>query len=167
MTELDLLIYRLAIAGLIVSLFRRQALMAAVLLCLSFLFDQAIFIERPRWYEIQGMYFSYALKDLCIAIVFLFSRRTMEVALGLLFAISSLVSQIIYIQVDNEVFYLFDNRTAIVSYISAAQIAIIWTLILSKESTDGGKRAKHSVYSSDHIVYDFFCLSSRKNQEEL
>jgi hypothetical protein len=162
-SELDALIYKLAFAGFLACLVKRKALIPVILMCLSFLFNEAVFIKSPSWDELSQLYAMYALKDFMIAFVLFSRNKPIEFLLALTFIASSAFHQLAQIQVYNYILELKHLRTDFVTYITVFQLATMYLIIFnSKGGWNGGKRGKRDISNHDHSLNRFLHLQTHK-----
>ena len=157
MSDLDALIYKLAFAGFLACLINKRAIVPVALVCLSFAYNELIYIEVSTWESLSKWFAMYALKDFIIAVA-LFSRlRSIELALALTFIVSSAFHQLAQIQVYNYILDLKHIRTEFMTYVTVFQLATMYLIIFtSKGDCNGGKRAKHHLPAVDRGFYTFF-----------
>ena len=165
MIELDVLIYKLGFAGLIISCVRWQAFPAAFFLCLSFIINEWLFIKDPNWSELSKLYFMYAAKDFAIAVVFGFRIKTTEFILSMTFMASCLFHLVAQIETYNHTLGLIFVRTEFMTYITVAQLATMYLIILTGSGSNGGKRAKHWLFNSYYRLDNIFHRSACKVKE--
>lgn len=162
MSELDSIIYLAGIAGLGLSIIRRQAFIAAFLLCLSFYINELIFIENPSWSELSRWFFIMAAKDYLIAVTLGFRHKTTEFMLSMLFIASCLFHLLAQIEIYNQVLNLKYMRSQFMMYVTAAQLATMYLIILTEGGEDGGKRVKHGLSSFNHLYSRLFLAKTLK-----
>jgi hypothetical protein len=141
---LDLLIYKIGFVVLLLSVFRRQALLVAFLLCASFAYSRYIFVYgQPSWAQLENWAALSSIKDALIMIILLSRLKTPEFILGLSFAISGLFHQFMLIEVENHILLLKHARTDFMVILTAFQLALVIFILIQGSGNNGGKRAKH------------------------
>jgi hypothetical protein len=157
MSDLDALIYKLAFAGFLASLIERRAIVPTFLVCLSFAYNEIIYIEVSTWESLSKWFAMYALKDFMVALA-LFSRsKPIEFVLALAFIASSAFHQLAQIQVYNYILDAKHIRTEFMTYVTVFQLATMYLIIFnSKGGWNGGKRGKRDISNHDHSINRFF-----------
>ena len=161
---LDLLIYKIGFIALLVSAMRRQALFAAFLLCVSFLWNQYTFIAAPTWTELENRYAMIAIKDAVIFLLLFTRSKTPEIALAVIFASSSLYHQYMLIEIQNHILTFKHLRTEFMTIVTALQLATVF-IILTGGGNHGGKRAKHSLFNLNYRFNHFFDYQTCKDSK--
>ena len=159
---LDLLIYKIGFAALLLSVFRRQVLLVAFLICASFAFNQYTFVEHPSWFQLESRYSLISVKDLLIMFVLCWRLKTPEFILGLSFAVSGLFHQFMLIEVENHILALKHARTDFMVILTAVQLAIVIFILIKGSGNNGGKRAKHNIPFVHGRFINLFYLPSYK-----
>lgn len=147
---IDGAIYCIAGLALLASLFERQALLAASLVCISFIYNELIYIEELTWDAAWLWSTQAGVKDLLIYLILGFRRNTTEFILLLTFVVSCLFHQVILAQVlTNEAsnLTLFSIRPEVMKFISVAQLTTVFYIIIDGGGWNGGKlqRVKHLI----------------------
>ena len=147
---IDGAIYCIAGLALLASLVKRQALLAASLVCISFIYNELIYIEELTWEGAALWCVLFALKDLAILMLLGFRKNTAEFILLLCFAVSCLFHQAILAQVltyEASNLTLFSIRPEVMKFISVAQLTTVFYIIIDGGGWDGGKlqRVKHLI----------------------
>lgn len=152
----DLLIYKMGFISLIVSVFKRQAMFAAILLCVSYMVDQYTFVAHPTWIELEFRYTALAAKDFIIMIMLFTRLKTPEITLGVIFAVSSLFHQCMLVEIQNQILTLKHMRTSFMEVVAAMQLATVILILITGSTNNGGKRAKHYLSVVDRSFYNLF-----------
>lgn len=139
---LDHLIYILAALLLLISVFRREALIPALIVCASLAFDRIIFQERMSTSEAVKWAFMLSLKDIVFALVIAFRHKPKEYPIAMGFFVLCLVHQWIRIEALNHDLTLLYYRNDLASIIVASWIASISLIIFTGDSNNGGKRVR-------------------------
>ena len=161
-----MLIYKLAFAGLVIACFRQSALAAAFLLCASYLANELMFIKHPSWVELSYWFKLQSYKDFLIAVILFTRLKTTEIMLALIFIASCLFHHFAKIQVDNNILELKHIRTDFMIYITSAQLATMYLIILTGSGGYGGKRVRLGVFSTYSYIGRFLHSSTFKNQRQ-
>lgn len=149
MNDLDALIYKLALLSCLVALMARSNPVPALLLCLSLLLDEYIFVASPSWQELEKYFFQMAAKDLLVSVALFLMYKPSTFMLGMLFIVSALFHKFAQIEVANKILDLKHIRTDFVTYITVFQLATIYASLLEPRSGNGGKRARRAVFNSN------------------
>ena len=157
---LDLLIYKIGFIALIVSVFRRQAMFAALLLCASYIVNQLTFVQSPSWSELESRYLFISIKDVVIMLLFFLRLKTPELILGLSFAVCSLYHQWMLVEIQNRVLDLKHLRTDFMIILTALQLATVIFILIQGSQNNGGKRAKHSVSIVNRGFHNFLYIKT-------
>lgn len=152
---LDDAIHVLAIFAVIASLLQRQAVAVASLLFISLWYNGMILLVKPdpAWNDLVFWCVLFAVKDLLFLTLLGFRKNTAEFILLLSFAVSCLFHQAILAQVltyEASKLTLFAIRPEIMMYLSVAQLATVFYIILGG-GFNGGKRAKRSIPVNDIV----------------
>lgn len=159
---LDLLIYKIGFAALLISVVRRPAMLAAFLLCLSFIINQYVFVIKPTWDEFEQWATYISIKDAVIMLILLSRLKTPEFILGLSFTVSSLFHQIMLIQIENHILTLKHLRTDFMVIITVIQLATVIYILINGSATNGGKRVKYRIPILNAPVFNLFYTQTYK-----
>ena len=161
---LDELIYKIGFIVLLVAVVRRQALFAAFLLCVSFLWNEYTFIAHPTWAELEHRYIMLAVKDAIIFLSLFVRQKTPEILLAVIFAVSCAYHQWMLVEIQNRILTLKHFRTEFMTIITALQIATV-IILLRRGGSNGGKRAKHSLFNLNYRFNHFFDYQTCKDSK--
>ena len=150
---LDILIYQIGFAVLLLSIWRRHAFTAAALLCFSFVINELTYIAHPTWAELEHRYMAIAVKDALIMTLLYTRLKTPEFMLGLSFAVSGLFHGVMLIEIENQILTLKHARTDFMVILTAVQLAIVIFILLTGNTSHGGKRAKYRFYTLRGVVH--------------
>ena len=162
MTKLDILIYTLASIGLLISCFRRQAFIAAAVVCASFLFNEIKFNKYPTASQFESWLFALAIKDYLSAVIISFAVRIEYLIIMLLFMTSCAFHLLIQVWFDHDSLALFYYRPQFMVYITAAQLATMYLIILTGSGSNGGKRVKYNLPGFNRHYDRFFYTKAFK-----
>ena len=162
MSTLDAMIYKLAFIALVVAIIKRGAFVPALLLCISFLVNELIFIKSPSWQQLENLYLTYSSKDFLISIVLFMRKSTSEFLLGMLFVTSSVFHWLAKMEVNSYILDLKHVRTDFMTYITAFEIAIIYAILIKGGGWHGGKRVRHLVRNNSRSFNNIFRIKTSK-----
>ena len=150
---LDDALHIMACLAVFASLATGRSLFPALVVFVSLEYNAAIFIESPTWSEFIRWAILFAAKDLLFLTLLGFRRTTTEFIIALSFLVSCLFHQAILAQVltyDPDNLTLFAIRPQLMMYVTVAQLATVFYIIISGSGINGGKRVK-----SYHAVRHF------------
>ena len=157
MPELDALIYKMAFVAVLVALVRRCDSSPALLLCVSFWFNEMAFVIDPSWEQIEVYSFQLAAKDFLIAVALFLMYKPSTFFLALTFVASCVFHKLAQIQVANNVLDLLLIRTDFMTWLTVLQIATIYTALINcKGGQNGGKRVRRTFFDSRTFSRRFF-----------
>ena len=159
---LDILIYKIGFIALLLSVFRRQALLVAFLMCASFAYSRYIFIQQPSWAQLERWAELSLIKDGLIMLILYTRLKAPEFILGLSFTASGLFHQFMLIEIENHILALKHVRTDFMVILTAFQLAIVIFIIIQGSGNNGGKRAKHHIPFVHGRFINLFYLPSYK-----
>ena len=162
MSTLDAMIYRLAFLALVVAIIKRGAFVPALLLCISFLINELIFIKSPSWQQLENLYLTYSIKDFLISIILFMRKSTSEFLLAMMFVTTSSFHWLAKMEVNSYILDLKHARTDFMTYITAFEIAIIYAILIKGGGWHGGKRVRHFVCTGSRNVNNIFCIKAFK-----
>lgn len=147
---------------LVIALFKREALVVALIVCVSLLVDRCLFEQKMTYAEASEWATMLALKDIMLAAVITLRQKTKEFPLALGFFVSSFIHQIVRIESNNEVLALINHRADIMAVIVAAWLASISLIILSEGGNNGGKRVRRYISVPNATRHNRFNLQARE-----
>lgn len=162
MSHVDAMIYLAGLAGLVIAIVRRQAFIAAFFVCLSFYLNELFYTEPSTWHGLYMWAFILAAKDYLIAVMLGFRRKTTEFMLSMIFMVSCLFHLVVQVQLYNHDASLLLTREQFMMYVTAAQLATMYLIILTGGGEDGGKRVKHGLSSFNHLYSRLFLAKTLK-----
>ena len=161
---LDYAIHVAVIVAVVLSLISGRAAFAALLLFVNVGINQLLFIENPSWSEATQWAALFAVKDLLLLTLFGFRKNTAEFILLLSFAASCLFHQAILAQIltyESENLTLFAIRPTVMKYLTVAQLATVFYIILGGGDS-GGKRVKSWLHGADIKLNSIFRFATHK-----
>lgn len=155
---LDQAIMLLSVIALLLSVPARAGFLPALAVILSLLFNSALLeIEfYPNFWESLSLWtVLFSAKDLLLLTLLGFRQNSRELIILLSFAVSCLFHQAILAQVltyEAKNLTLFAIRPQVMMYVSVAQLATVFYIILTGSGINGGKRkcAKRHIFGVDY-----------------
>lgn len=143
--SLDSLIYKLAFVAFLIAIIKRDDALPAFIICLSYIATDLIYIKSPTMEEIALYSFHHAIKDFVFAVAMFLIYKPAAFVLALTFIASCLFHKCAQVQANNHVLDLLRIRTDFMTYITAFQIATIYTAIIKSGGGNGGKRVRYFI----------------------
>jgi len=159
---LDLLIYKIGFVVLLLSVFRRQALLVAFLMCVSFAYSRYIFIQQPSWAQLEQWAELSLIKDGLIMLILYTRLKTPAFILGLSFGVSGLFHQFMLIEIENHILTLKHVRTDFMVILTAFQLATVIFILINGSGQNGGKRVKYPILTGNGRLINLLYQTAQK-----
>lgn len=159
---LDLFIYKIGAIILALSFLRRESLLAAAILCVTFLVNEYTFDMNPTWSSLESRAKILALVNFAGGFILLSRLRTPEFAIGLIFIGCSFYFQAMLVEIQNQVLSLKNLRPSFMTVATALQLATVIFILIQGSADNGGKRAKHRLFSINGRFHNFLYPKTSK-----
>ena len=165
---MDYAIHVAVLLAAVLSLMTGRARLAATVLFINIGYNQLILgvIDIDKHYQTLVLWcVLFAVKDLLFLTLFGFRRDTRELIILASFGVSLLFHNAILAQVltyDPNKLTLFAYRPTVMMYVSIAQIATVFYIIIGGSDWNGGKRVKFNVLANFGRFYSLLHLQTFK-----